>query len=224
MSWEATLHQGGQAIFDLFVTLNPILLPEAKICVYLAMRNQCTCGKASHGIMVEACPDCGASSARIVRLKTFGLNDTRQGRGKAWATKTRLKAQPTSSKPNECPNGARAGPDLPINKSPDSAPAVGQESTSWSVLVLSSLFFSTPYVSKFSASPMHELPYNERAAAVGSRIGYTVYYHGIYSDVRAALLGSICKARDVESCCRAKRMVFKYSDIPACSKITGWSL
>lgn len=138
------MHKGGQAIFDLFVTLNPILLPEAKICVYLAMRNQCTCGKASHGIMVEACPDCGASSARIVGLKTFGLNYTRQGRGKAWATKTRLKAQPTSSKPNECPNGARAGPDLPINKSPDSAPAVGQESTSWSVLVLSSLFFFNP--------------------------------------------------------------------------------
>jgi hypothetical protein len=36
-----------------------------------------------------------------------------------------------------------------------------------------------------------------------------------------ALLGSICKAGDVESCCRAKRMVFICSDMPASSKVTG---
>jgi hypothetical protein len=45
--------------------------------------------------------------ARIVGLKTFELNDTRQGRGKALARKTRLKAQPALSKPNERPNSVR---------------------------------------------------------------------------------------------------------------------
>lgn len=36
-----------------------------------------------------------------------------------------------------------------------------------------------------------------------------------------ALLGSICKAGDVESCCRAKWMVFICSEMPASSKVTG---
>jgi hypothetical protein len=36
-----------------------------------------------------------------------------------------------------------------------------------------------------------------------------------------ALLGSICEAGDVESCCRAKSVVFICSDTPASSKITG---
>jgi hypothetical protein len=36
-----------------------------------------------------------------------------------------------------------------------------------------------------------------------------------------ALLGSICKAGDVESCCRAKWMVFICSDMPASSKSYG---
>lgn len=36
-----------------------------------------------------------------------------------------------------------------------------------------------------------------------------------------ALLGSIFKAGDVESCCRAKRVVFICSDMPASSKVTG---
>lgn len=66
---------------------------------------------------------------------------------------------------------------------------------------------------RISESPMRGLPYNESAAAVGSRIGYSIYCHGIYSDVRAALLGSVCKARDVESCCQAKRIV---SNIQIC--------
>lgn len=66
---------------------------------------------------------------------------------------------------------------------------------------------------RISESPMRELPYNESAAAVGSRIGYIIDCHRIHSDVRATLLGSVCKARDVESCCQAKRIV---SNIQIC--------